>query len=181
MEEAAKLICSGGGYNGDLAAEGEEKCAAIAAISSAVAEINKGDSSGEGEADYHHRDDGGDSDYLPRKLRKYRSIAAIYQSTKPSEITINTTAKRRQGKNNGKKVAKRTMKKAAADDEEMGNKAAAATGGNSNFIEVESLEEAAEMEEACPRRKPKFRSIFELYEITQLHPATSCDSKTNNL
>nr|GMD92862.1 uncharacterized protein LOC109165761 [Ipomoea batatas] len=98
MEEAAKLICSGGGYNGDLAAEGEEKCAAaIAVISSAVAEINNGDSSGEGEADYHHRDDGGDdSDYLPRKLRKYRSIAAIYQSTKPSEITINTAAKRRR-------------------------------------------------------------------------------------
>lgn len=70
------------------------------------------------------------------------------------------------------------MKKAAADDEEVGNKAAAAvsTGGDSNFIEVESLEEAAEMEEACPRRKPKFRSIFELYEITQLLPATSCDS-----
>nr|GMC89753.1 uncharacterized protein LOC109165761 [Ipomoea batatas]GME13730.1 uncharacterized protein LOC109165761 [Ipomoea batatas] len=178
MEEAAKLICSSGGYNGDLAAEGEEKCAVIAAISSATAEINNGDSSGEGEAVYHHRDDGDDSDYLPRKLRKYRSIAAIYQSTKPSEIAINTTAKRRQGKNNGKKVEKRTMKKAAADDEEAGNKAAAAvsTGGDSNFIEVESLEEAVEMEEACPTRNPKFRSISELYEITQLLPATSCDS-----
>ncbi|XP_019170228.1 PREDICTED: uncharacterized protein LOC109165761 [Ipomoea nil] len=169
MEEAAKLLCSGGGY-GDLAAEGEGKCSVvIAAISSAAAEINNGDSSGEGEADYHHRNGGGDSDYRrPRKLRKYRSIAAIYQSTKPSEITINTTAKRRRGKNNGKKAAKRTMKAAAADDEEVGNKAAAAVstgGGDSNFIEVESLEEAAEMEEACRRRKPKFRSILELYEI----------------
>lgn len=94
-----KLICSGGGY-GDLAAAEAGGKRVIAAKSSSAAAINDGDDSGEGEgeADYHHHHhhDGGDSDYLPRNFTKYRSLAEMYQSTKPSEIIINTTAKRRR-------------------------------------------------------------------------------------
>lgn len=82
-----------------------------------------------------------------------------------------------EAKDNGKKLENRIImeKKVAANGEEEGNTAAAAATGNCNFIEVESLEEeVADMEEACPTRKPKFRSILELYEIT-LKPATVSD------
>nr|GLL45574.1 uncharacterized protein LOC109165761 [Ipomoea trifida]GMC80333.1 uncharacterized protein LOC109165761 [Ipomoea batatas]GMD50972.1 uncharacterized protein LOC109165761 [Ipomoea batatas]GMD91630.1 uncharacterized protein LOC109165761 [Ipomoea batatas]GMD92863.1 uncharacterized protein LOC109165761 [Ipomoea batatas] len=90
MEESVQLIGGSGGGNGNSAAGREGKCVMAAKSSPATAVIIIGDNSGEGEAD----DEGDDSDYPPRKFKKYRSIADVYQSTKPLQIVKATPAKR---------------------------------------------------------------------------------------
>ncbi|XP_031113503.1 uncharacterized protein LOC116017110 [Ipomoea triloba] len=143
--------------------------------SPATAVIIIGDNSGEGEAD----DEGDDSDYPPRKFKKYRSIADVYQSTKPLQIVKATPAKRHYRRKG--KAARRTKKIEKKEGKEKRNIRLNKDNFNDNSnknnknIIIIDLEESSEeaTTEALPRRNPKFRSLDEIYEAAQTVPVKS--------